>query len=246
MPKPLVIQHTSSNDFLSNGELRQVVRSILGGGLAIVPSDTTWACCMLPFDARNSRLLDLWTGNREPRNLAFASTEMMERFVHVRRWEYRLLDSLTPGPLTIVMDLLDRPEASQMATAVHTQPRLPHEVPAISVRIPSSTVEVQISAAIQQPVTTVALRDPRTGRLATTDSEMRDIVDAIRALLPVEIDLTIIHGRRRMADDRLSTIVRFPTGADVPLIIRPGELTEEDIMKPLKASYSPREFEDWT
>lgn len=137
----------------------------------ILPSDTCYALAGVPVAKNLSARMNLILSRRpEPISLAFDSVQRVSKYVKLDSVALRLLEALTPGPLTLVCPLLDS-IVPQLAHVVLDAP-----LRELGVRIPDSSLERQMVTACESPLTTVAIRDPRTAEPIRSLGRATDLV----------------------------------------------------------------------
>lgn len=146
-------------DLTNSGALRYpdvnaLIEILRGRGFVITPSDTCYALSALPLDRRVSERINLVLArNREPISLAFGAFKDVTGWANLAVEELRILEHLTPGPLTLVVK-------AQKGTPEHLlSDALDVSDETLGIRIPDSQVERQLAAELEQPLTTPAIRD---------------------------------------------------------------------------------------
>lgn len=238
----------SDDGFIERSQIFAIRKHLEAGGLCIVPSDTSYALVGLPFirgvTADINTLLD--KGSQQV-PLTFGTQPLAERFVIFDRAHLQLIDTFTPGPITIVAtirkDLPPPMKREAIAKVLNT-------VDTVGVRFPRSVVENQISAELERPLTTSAI-------LYRDHSPVKNFVDALDivtdAMETTGIERSLIGIRRKsnIRQGSLSTVV-IPVSpsenSDRFILAREGEVPEDKIRSALKAldRYVARDFEDWT
>ncbi|HEX6097542.1 MAG TPA: Sua5/YciO/YrdC/YwlC family protein [Thermoanaerobaculia bacterium] len=201
-----------AEDLTPGGVLRtQHVRSLVEvlvnrGGLALIPSDTCYSLAARPLGpAVAEKINTILAREPIPISLAFDSTTLVDQWVQLTVDSARLLEHLTPGPLTVVCRIredLKHPEIVDRVLAAKDR--------TIGVRIPDSHIERQLVTACHHPLTTVAVRtQDRENRVVTDFAEARRIVEQGIKRLERPVLLAIVEGRNEFSPAN-STVVRVP------------------------------------
>jgi L-threonylcarbamoyladenylate synthase len=243
MSEPDVIFRADSlarNGGLRTGVLQDVRRKLLKGGFVVLPSDTCFSLAILPRDAQIPDLVNRILGRPPgPISLAFSDiNHAWPAWVHMTPAAQQVLESFTPGPVTVVCraaDTLPLPFTSGTIDAPNAT---------IGVRIPDSVVERQVSRCTDFPVTTVAIRNVESGEpirdLAAAMEIVRSGVRALGNIGWLAIDGAGFYGSHSTVVDATSSL---PGEAGVRLI-REGDVSFADIRATL--GYLPKgSFEDW-
>jgi tRNA A37 threonylcarbamoyladenosine synthetase subunit TsaC/SUA5/YrdC len=238
----------SEDGYIERAQVYRIRKHLESGGLCILPSDTSYALVGLPFirgvTADINSLLDK---GMQQVPLTFGTQPMAERFVIFDRAHLQLIDTFTPGPITIVAtirkDLPPPMKREAIAKVLNT-------VDTVGVRFPRSIVENQLSSELERPLTTSAI-------LYRDHSPVKNFVDALdiveEAVEQNSVERAIIGIRRRsnIRQGNLSTVVIPVPASENPdrfILAREGELPEDKIRSALKAldRYVARDYEDWT
>ena len=196
-------------------------------GFAVVPSDTCYSLAAIPTGLTMSRRINRILNRRqEPISLAFDGLWRVREWVKLNVFAVRLLENLTPGPLTVVCPLSD-----------DVEPRIAEDVLAapdrtLGVRIPDSRIESQLVDACCLPVTTVAIRNPGTKQPVTDFKQAVRIVLTGLASIENPPQIAIVEGRPTFERGH-STVVRVPGLGSRYDLLRSGIIPEHQIQKAL-------------
>ncbi len=236
---PVVI---STEELTSGGALRQrdlaeCVDVLINGGLVITPSDTAYALSGLPLaegvvTCINS-ILDRGT---EPNSLAFGSTVLIERWCQLNLTAKRLLEALTPGPLTLVVEAAESLGDDTLGSVLGDESRY------LGVRHPDSAVERQLSNQVMQPLTTAAIRDYDGAPCTNLDDAIERVRVGIAASAAPVRRLVAIRGEPFPYTTH-STVVRC--GDNALEILRPGAI-DSAVIESAASSLGYFEVVDWT
>jgi len=248
MPEPYGIARLSPNGLLSQADLRLFRYTLEYGGLGIVRSDTSFSLVAHPF--RRDSLANLVTvlpdKALDPIPLAFASYEMVKRYVKLSPSEDRLIDMYSRAPLTLVCEIRDDQDPRAVGEMLNTEGT-------IGVRLTDSPIEMQISNELQRPITTCAIRDEAGRPVRSFD----DAYALVRSRIESCGDRILFYSARanRFAPSDLSTVVsvrklpiRRGDEEEVPdsiHVYRIGALEPKKINDALRV-LCPSDFEDWT
>jgi L-threonylcarbamoyladenylate synthase len=245
--KDITVFPLSTDGFLDRSVMYGIMRSLKRGALTIVPSDTTYSLCGIPFLRGVCDDIDLIL-SRDGRaiSLAFGTQALAERYVVFNRGHLRLIDEFTPGPLTVVAPMrkdLGDAQRKALSAALRTENEL-------GVRFPKSWSEIQLSCELERPLTTAAILY-RNGAPVKNFDDAVDIISEGRALGAVDREILAIRRRRLIAGGELSSVVTaLPPDVEPGRIvmIREGALSEADIRKAVKPldRYVARDFDEWT
>lgn len=224
-----------ANQLTASGVLRtEHVRAIVDilvnrGGFALIPSDTCYSLAARPTGPLISKRINLILDRKKiPISLAFDSVTRVARWVQLSPVAARLLDRLTPGPLTVVCPIIEG-YVSHLAAIVDDVLAVPDRT--IGVRIPDSPIESQLVTACDFPLTTVAVRTRDEAQQAVTDFEQaRLIVEQGIAELGEKVPLAMVETKREFFSAH-STVIRVPGksyGVDYD-VIRQGALTRDEL-----------------
>jgi L-threonylcarbamoyladenylate synthase len=223
---------------LFTSTMSQVRACLLSYGFVLLPSDTCYSIAAL---ASNNRVFDtintLLNRPKDPISLAFQNLPQVERFAELNPISAVLLETLTPGPLTVVCKA--RPEVPIELTAeiVGSTDRT------IGVRIPDNNIERDIAACTRYPITTVAIRDPKDNKPVKNFNRAINIVSESIKNLETAFWGFSIEGDEFCAN--ISTVVRVASDGEKIKLLRQGDIPFEDI-KTLANNIPFWSIEDWT
>lgn len=179
-------------------EIRRVLRA---RGFVMLPSDTAFSVAAWLHSTQTRRQInELLDRENEPVSFAFPSPAVVRRWIAKNDAVDHLLESFTPGPITVVC------RASPLIPAVVTRELMGSRNHTIGVRIPNSAEERQVAGAGASIITTVPVRNLKIeGKPPVTSfAEAVDIVrDRIEAFDGAP--WCAIEGERRY--QRTSTVV---------------------------------------
>jgi L-threonylcarbamoyladenylate synthase len=214
MERSPVLLEVRASQLTASGALRsdhvQAIVDILvdRGGVALIPSDTCYSLAARPTGSAVSRRINRILERREePISLAFDSVTRVDDWVDLTAGAARLLEGLTPGPLTVVCPIFEGvvQGVTNIADDVLAAPDR-----TIGVRIPDSRIETQLVTACDYPLTTVAVRTrDRARRAVTAYEDAREIVLARLADLGEMVPLAMVETQQKFYPAH-STVVRAP------------------------------------
>lgn len=226
------------DDRLSVGQCKDLLANYLGtwSGLAILPSDCGYTWCCIPNHPTAVKAIDAMADHATVAiPLSLPNTSVAARFVDWTTLHLRLVETLWPGQLTVVVKVKGG-EGRRIASLLHGRDTL-------GLRISLSTIEWGLAVAAEYPLTTAAIRN-HDGQLVRTYDEAVDIV--LDKLDRVDIGSTPIVGvrrRRRIEDRDHSTVVEIDHGALKTL--REGAVPVREL-RPLINRVARAEFGDST
>lgn len=200
----------SQLDLTTSGALRsehlQALQHLMRAqrGFALIPSDTCYSLAAVPTGLKMSRLINkILDRKEEPISVAFDGITRLRDWVELNAIATRLVEKLTPGPLTIVCPL-----------RVEVDPRITDDVLAapdrtVGARIPDSRIEVQLVEACDHPITTVAVRDRRNRREVRDLNQAIEIVTAGLSRIEHPPPIAVVEVQKKFAEQH-STVVRVP------------------------------------
>lgn len=212
------------------GKHLEVIQNLLRRrGFAIVPSDTCYSLAAIPTGLKMSQRINLILDrDQEPISLAFDGLPRVREWVKLNIWAVRLLENLTPGPLTVVCPLRDgvNPHISDDVLAVPDR--------TLGVRIPDSRIESQLVDSCRSPVTTVAIRNPYTKQPVINFEQAIDIVLTGLTAIENPPQIAFVEGRQAFAPGH-STVVRVLGRAQGSRydLLRTGIISEDEIRRAL-------------
>lgn len=169
---------------------------------------------------------------------------MAERYVQFSAIHYRILDQMSPNdPITVVAPM----KADLDPHIIEAYSRALRSDRTMSVRLPRSWIERQISGELDRPITTAAiLGEDRKG--TKNFDEAFDIVVGGMVRTGIERRLCAIKHPTIRAG-ALSTVIgvgaRNDRGASGIVIHREGDTSLRKITQ-VVGRLTPRDFEDWT
>ncbi|HWW62431.1 MAG TPA: Sua5/YciO/YrdC/YwlC family protein [Thermoanaerobaculia bacterium] len=220
---------------LRTNHLRAIVNILVDrGGFALIPSDTCYSLAARPIGGTLSKRINLILDREtDPISLAFDTSTRVGRWVEVDSDAKRLLDNLTPGPLTVVLPITElyEPHVAAIVDDVIVAPDR-----TIGVRIPDSRIETQLVTACNFPLTTVAVRTRDREKRAVTDFALaRQVVERGLAEAGENAPLAIVEGQQPFSRAH-STVVRVPGYEGLKYhVIRLGALSTDDLDAALRS-----------
>lgn len=182
----------------------QVAEELLGGGLAVYPTDTRYAigCSALSKQATEKlcRLKQLDPA-RNTLSIICGDISQASRYARIDNEAYALLRRYTPGPYTFILD------------AAPTLPKVFKGRRKVGLRIPDNPIVRELALALDGPILTTSLKVPD---VEQGDSVSAHIVEPLAEELCVDI---MIDGGSIVDHD--STVVDI-TDTDNPVIVRQG------------------------
>jgi L-threonylcarbamoyladenylate synthase len=215
---------------LRNEHVRAIVDVLVRrGGFAMLPSDTCYSLATVPggrlMSERINRILTRPEG--EPISVSFDGIPLMKEWVELNEVAIRFLDSLTPGPLTLVCD------AAPTLNPLITEDVLDAPDGTVGVRIPDSNIERQVVTACKKPVTTPAVRT--LDKVPVTDyQQAREIIEEGLARNGEPFALITVEARNPFLETH-STVVRVQgkTLEGLYHVIRPGAISKDQLEEAL-------------
>lgn len=248
MPQTQPIVRISSGGSLSCWDLTLACSALRSGGLGVVPSDTCYALAGLPFsrDSVGHLVTLLPAKATEPIPLVFGSIPLLERFVKLTVPDRRIIEVVWPGPLTLVCEISSAHDKTMLQEVLHTDGT-------IGARYSDSVVERQLSAHLQRPLTTCAIRDDSGEPVRNFDDAMYIVRSRMQAkneqfpLFHIRVD--------RLPYAQLSTVATVQKNAlpankrteplDSVFVYREGEVEPKRLKKAVR-ELSPSDWVDWT
>jgi L-threonylcarbamoyladenylate synthase len=194
------------------------------GGFALLPSDTCYSLAAVPSGLEMSREINtILDRQEEPISLAFDGLPRASVWADISVTAMRLIEFLTPGPLTVVCPLSERVGAQIAADVLAAPDRT------LGIRIPDSRIETQLVTTCDSPLTTVAVRrkdDPRTP--VTNFSEaLHTVFVGLRRIGRVP-ELAAIEGPVKFATTH-STVVRVRSDSAAYEVLRRGAISDQQL-----------------
>ncbi|WP_030528560.1 Sua5/YciO/YrdC/YwlC family protein [Phycicoccus jejuensis] len=235
----------SRGDMLPPGDVHQVRRTLREGGLCIVPSDTCYALAGKPTRDGVPALINAILDRHEEKiSLSFASQLMIERYVDLSFREHRILDAADKDtPLTLVA-----PISQQLSP--HVQDALPSALYTrgeLGVRLPHSWIERQLSAEMDEPITSTAIYYDDGSRVVSIDDAIAIVVAGLMRLQREETPLIAIQHPTIKATD-VSTVAGFSRddeGRKALIVFREGAVERKRVID-IAGRISSRDVEEWT
>lgn len=183
--------------------IKQVTEVLLGGGVIVYPTDSTYALgCHLGDKAaleriRRIRQLD----NRHNFTLVCSDLSSLASYAKVHNSAYRILKAYTPGPYTFILKA--SPEVPRRL--MHSKRKT------IGLRVPDNAIAQAILASLEEPIMSTSLILP---------NETEQLYDAYEMRLKIGklVDLIIDGGACGLEP---TTIVDLVEG--VPKVLRMGK-----------------------
>ena len=183
--------------------IKQVTEVLLGGGVIVYPTDSTYALgCQLGDKAaleriRRIRQLD----NRHNFTLVCSDLSSLASYAKVHNSAYRILKAYTPGPYTFILKA--SPEVPRRL--MHSKRKT------IGLRVPDNAIAQAILASLEEPIMSTSLILP---------NETEQLYDAYEMRLKIGklVDLIIDGGACGLEP---TTIVDLVEG--VPKVLRMGK-----------------------
>jgi tRNA A37 threonylcarbamoyladenosine synthetase subunit TsaC/SUA5/YrdC len=222
---------------------RQIRQTLEYNGFGIVPSDTGYSLAALPFSRPaigNLRLI--LDRPHEPISLAFGSLRQMQTFMALTAEDERIIDTLCPGPMTLICSARKRGPTPPRRTL---RPVL-SDIGTVGVRLSDSPVERQLCVEMGRPLTTAAIRYPDGSIVQKFDDAYTIINDRLDAL-DVRTVLFKIRTPRIKYSDQSTIITTVPalTRSQQVLEYRPGIIDFKKVQKAVR-TLSYADMEGWT
>ena len=156
---------------LNTSRILQIRVGLLRRGFVLLPSDTCYSVAALAFDKRvHDNVNIVLNRERSPISLAFSNFAKVKDWIDLDPVTAILLERFTPGPITVVC------KANLNVPIDFTTHTIGSKGRTIGVRIPDSVVEREIAGCTRYLITTVAVRNPKTGRIVQDFGQALDIV----------------------------------------------------------------------
>lgn len=242
MNKPVCIIKSlerTRNGSLFTSTIQQIRGILLARGFILLPSDTCYSIAALAIDKKVYTTINTLLNRKvEPFSLAFPNLSKVEEFVYLNAVSASLLETFTPGSLTIICN------ARQEVAIELTSEVLGFDNRTIGVRIPDSIIERDVASCTEYPITTVAIRDPKDNKVVTNFEQAMEIVTkGTENLENATIWGAIIEDGEFSAAH--STVVRVYDGDERLKLLREGDIPFENI----KSAANDTPFwaiEEWT
>ena len=200
--KPIIIK--------SPGPLNEAVEVFRGGGIIAYPTETFYALGVDPFNAEAIKKLFLLKGRPEknPVSVIVKDVDMLAMVVEdVPPMAEALIKKFWPGPLTIIFKALST-----------VPPMLTANTGKIGVRVSSSPICINLTAALSSPITATSA-NPSGKTPPITAGEVLDYFNG-------RVDLLIDGGT---LTGRLGSTIVDATGERI-LVLREGEVPTGEIL----------------
>jgi L-threonylcarbamoyladenylate synthase len=156
---------------LSVANLNRIVKILLSGGFAVLPSDTAYSVAAIAVSGRTRTTINNWLNRAdEPVLLAFPSISAVRQWITPNDDAEDLLAAFCPGPVAVVTRVAPTVPAQFFEDGL----RGPNST--VGVRIPDSIVERDVAATAGYPITTVAIRGLDTGTALTSFDAALEVV----------------------------------------------------------------------
>jgi L-threonylcarbamoyladenylate synthase len=221
---------------LSTHNVQLLHGKLMRRGFVLLPSDTCYSLAAIACDdSAHENINTILHRKKAPISLAFPSYLEVQRYAQVDPVTAILLECFTPGPITVVCRaregipprFLTRTIASDRST--------------IGVRIPDSIVERDVAACTPYPITSVAVRDPKSG------AEIRDFSQAL-TVVAAGIDRFGGAGwgavEGEIAYGSHSTVVEVGSGSERVKLLRQGHIPFDSILA-VSGQMPLLAMEDW-
>lgn len=207
---------TSTQSFVETGPkaIIKAAEILKSGGLVAIPTETVYGLGANAHDGKAvSRIFEV--KNRpdfNPLIVHFGDLKDVSETVQMNEVAYILADAFWPGPITFVLPRLETAKVSDLCSA---------GLPTLAVRMPKHPVAREILKSCGFPVAAPSANI--SGRLSPTAAQhvANGLGDAV--------DLIVAGGSSETGLE--STVVDLTS--DVPVVLRPGTITKEDIEKVL-------------
>lgn len=194
---------------INNKELQEVIDTIEGNGLVLVPTETVYGIAGNAYSNEACKKIYKAKGRASdnPLIVHVSSKEMIYKIAQKpNEIEEKLIDTFMPGPFTLILN--KKPQICDIASA---------GMDTIGIRMPDSKIIHEIIERSQIPIAAPSANI--SGRPSGTCIE--DIIEELKN----NIDIAIDGGKSKIGIE--STVVKVIDG--MPTILRPGFVTEEDI-----------------
>ena len=207
----------NTNDYL---ELKEAANFIKSGGLVLFPTETVYGLGANGLDENAVRKIYIAKGRNfnNPINLLVSDMEMIENVAKdISPLEYKLMETFFPGSFTIIL------KKSEIVPDIVTAGQN-----FVGVRMPSGAIAKKLVEYSGVPIAAPSANI--SGKLSGTSFE--DILDDFKD----KVDLAINGGNSDIGIE--STIVKVID--NIPHILRPGSITEEQILQ-----FAPQVIRDY-
>jgi len=198
-------------DSIDENELNIVTSKIASGELVVFPTETVYGIGTNALDGKACKKIFEAKGRPQdnPLIVHVSNKEMLKKYVKkISEVEEKLIDSFMPGPFTLIMEKTDQ---------------IPNEVTAgldtVAIRMPDNEIANKLITALGLPIAAPSANV--SGRPSGT------ILEDIKDELGEKVYCLIDGGQTDIGLE--STVVKVVD--NVPVILRPGKVTLEDIKK---------------
>ena len=207
----------NTNDY---SELKKAANVIKSGGLVLFPTETVYGLGANGLDENAVRKIYIAKGRNfnNPINLLVSDMKMIENVAKdISPLEYKLMETFFPGPFTIIL------KKSEIVPDIVTAGQN-----FVGVRMPSGAIAKKLVEYSGVPIAAPSANI--SGKLSGTSFE--NILDDFKD----KVDLAINGGNSEIGIE--STIVKVID--NIPHILRPGSITEEQILQ-----FAPQVIRDY-
>jgi L-threonylcarbamoyladenylate synthase len=221
---------------LSTSNVQQIRAYLLRNGYILLPSDTCYSVATLAnVKSAYNNINTLLKRKKQPISLSFPNFAKVEEWIELNMVISVLLESFTPGPLTVVCN------ANSKIPVEFTTLTIGSSLRTIGVRIPDSIVERQVAACTKSLITTVAVRDPKTDTIVQNFEHAIKIVE--RGMKKIgNPGWGAIEGGEFYA--KHSTVVHVTDEAEKVKLLREGDIPFGDVLS-ISDSIPHWTMEDW-
>lgn len=216
--------------------VQQIRSKLMNRGFVLLPSDTCYSLGMYATQHGAHKVINkILDRAKEPISLAFPSYHAVKPFVHIDPIASILLERFCPGPITVVCKAADNLPPEFFANTIASKKRT------IGVRIPDSIVERDVAGSSGYPLTSVAIRDPRTKQpICNFDHALQIVATGIEKI--GEVGWSAVEGDWFYHTH--STVVESLGNGGPVRLLRQGAIPFEDIQQAAK-HLSGHVMEDW-
>ncbi|HEY9863110.1 MAG TPA: Sua5/YciO/YrdC/YwlC family protein [Candidatus Obscuribacterales bacterium] len=201
------------------------------GGFVLLPSDTGYSVAALAKDKEVRRTINTLLERKltDPISLCFANLAMVEEFICLNSVSASLLETFTPGPITVVCNVKENLPKELTSEVAGSDDRT------IGVRIPDSFIERNVASWFTKyTMTTVAVRDPLDNNKIVKDFEQA--IKIVKKGMENENLRNImwgaaVEGKEFYANQ--STVVHVTGDAEKLKLVREGDISFEKIQSAL-------------
>lgn len=199
------------NNDIDQKELKLVNDALVNGGLVIFPTETVYGLGALATDCEAVKKIFIAKGRAQdnPLIVHLSSCEEIEKYAYIdNQIEKKLIDAFMPGPFTLILRKKDNIPSVVSAN-----------LDTVGIRIPSNKIAHEILSYNCIPVAAPSAN--ASGKPSGTN------VDDIILEFEDKVDYIIDGSSTDIGLE--STVVKVIDG--VPVILRPGFITKEDILE---------------